>query len=109
MRFGFDPRDTAAAGTDRLDPDFARQNTVTKNNRFVLPFDYSVTENADFESSSTHIRGQDVFLSDQAAKESASHDARGGTGLDCTDGVFARGLDAQDAAIGLHDQRFSRK
>ena len=103
-RLVVDPGDAAAARTDGGHPDLGRQNAVALEHGLVVALDQASPDQADLEGGAAHVGGQNVRLADQIRDELAAHHSGRGSGFQGSDGLLRRGLDAQHAAVGLHDE-----
>ena len=100
-----EPGDAAASRANGLHPDLGRQQPVAQEDGLVVPLHGAAADNADLEGGAPHVRRHDVVDAAQAAHVVAGGDPGRGTRLDGSHGLAHRVVDAQDAAVGLHDQR----
>src|SRR5437868_788388 len=70
----------------------------------MVALDLAIPDDPELERRAAHVRREDAALAHEASLEGAAAHARRVAGLDDADGVLLTGLDAEHAAVGLHDE-----
>ena len=97
-----DPRDRAAAGSDRDDVDHGADDGSAADLRLGRLEDPAAVDQRNVVRRAADVRADDVLVAELACEREAADDAAGRAGLERADRPLRRPLGGDDAAVRLH-------